>query len=90
MGIKINIHPALQHFANDLGVVEVDDSTVGQCLDQLIRQFPAIGSEGFYKNGKLNQFIDVYLNRERVDPNDLATPTKDGDEIHIVILIGGG
>ncbi len=90
MAIKINIHPALQHFTNDLNVVEINGSTVGQCLDQLIRQFPGISTEGFYKNGKLSQFVEIYVNQERVAHDGLAIPTKDGDEIHIVLMLGGG
>ncbi len=90
MAIKINIHPALQHFTNGLNVVESNGSTVGQCLDQLIRQFPGISTEGFYKNGTLSQFVEIYVNQERVDHDGLAIPTKDGDEIHIVLMLGGG
>jgi len=90
MSVSVNIDSALRHFTNGLDVIEVSGSTVGQCLDQLVKRFPDIASEGFYKNGKLSEFVDFYVNRQRVDPHKLTMPTKDGDVIHIMLIIGGG
>jgi molybdopterin converting factor small subunit len=90
MGVNINIHPDLQHFTGGSGVVEVQGNTVAECFDQLVRQFSSIRRSGFFKEGHLSQFVDVYLNGVRVNSDDLTTPTKDGDRIDVLILIAGG
>ncbi len=42
MSIKIDISYPLQHLANDTEVAEVNGSTVGECLEHLVKQFPGI------------------------------------------------
>jgi len=90
MGIKINIHPILRQYTNKQEIAEVNGSTVGECLDDLIRQFPSIEKGVFDKNGKLLSYVDIYVNRESAYPEELNKPVKDGDELHIAIIIGGG
>ena len=90
MSIKINIHPNLEHLTNGLDVAEVNGSTVGQCLDHLIKQFPGIKEELLDKNGKLLNYVDIWVNLESSFPEELAKPVKDGDELSITFIIGGG
>ena len=90
MGIKINIHPILHQFTNGQAVVEVNGDTVGQCLDDLVKQFPGIETGLFGKNGKLLNYVDIYVNLESSYPEELAKPVKDGDELHIILIIAGG
>ncbi len=42
MSIKIDIPSHLQPFTNNLAVVEVSGSTVGECLNHLVKQFPDV------------------------------------------------
>ena len=51
--------------------------------------FPKL-QELFDKEGKLLEYLSVFVNREIAFPDELATPVKDGDEIHLIPLIGGG
>jgi molybdopterin converting factor small subunit len=90
MGIKINIHPILRQYTNNQEIVEVTGNTVGKCLDNLIKQFPVIEKGIFDKDGKLLSYIDIYVNKESTSPKALNKPVKEGDELHTVILIGGG
>jgi len=90
MGVKINIHQNLQHLTNDQDIVEVSGSTVGQCLDHLVKQFPGIEKELFDKNNKLLSYVEIYINEESAYPDELAKPVKDGDELYIVLIIAGG
>ena len=90
MSVKINIHPTLYHFTNEQDIVEVNGSTVGQCLEQLVAQFPAIRTGLFGKDGKLLNYVDIYVNGESAYPEELAKTVKDGDELHIVLIIAGG
>jgi len=90
MSVKINIHPFLHHLANDQDVVEVNGSTVGQCLEQLVARFPELRQWLFGKDGNLTGLVDIYVNLESSYPEELAKPVKDGDELHIIIIIAGG
>lgn len=90
MSIKVNINPSLHHYTNNLGIVEVNGNTVGQCLEHLTEQFPGIEEALFDKNGKLLNYIDIYVNGESAYPEESAKPVKDGDELYIVIIIAGG
>lgn len=90
MSVKINIHPFLTQHTNNQDVVEVNGSTVGQCLNQLVARFPGLRQWLFEKNGKLNRLVEIYVNMESSYPEELAKPVRDGDELHIIIIISGG
>ncbi len=76
--------------ANGLDVVPVEGNTVGECLSQLIKQFPGMEKALFAKKEKLLNTVEVYLNHVSAYPNELAKPVKNGDEIHLVIMLAGG
>jgi len=90
MSVRINIHPNLHQFTNDQAIVEVNGSTVGQCLDNLVKQFPEIKRGLFGKDGKLLNYVDIYVNQESSYPEELAKPVKDRDELYIALIIAGG
>ncbi|MDH5696327.1 MAG: MoaD/ThiS family protein [Dehalococcoidia bacterium] len=90
MSVKINIPNFLYHLTDNQDVVEVKGNTVGQCLKELVDRFPGLRGWLFGKNGSLNKTVDVYVNMESAYPEELAKPVKDGDELHIIIIISGG
>lgn len=90
MSIKVNIHQNLQHLTNGQDVAEVNGNSIGQCLDHLVRQFPAIEKGLFDKQGKLLNYVDIYVNGESAYPEELAKSVKDGDELSIILIIAGG
>ncbi len=90
MSVKIDVRPGMQHFTNNQDVVEVNGSTVGECLDQLIDQFPVLRDELLDKDGNVLHFVDIYVNGKSSYPEELAKPVKDGDELYILRTIGGG
>lgn len=90
MSIKINIHKTHRQFTNGLDIVEIDGNTVGACLDNLVRQFPDMGKVLFNKKGKLLNVIEIYVNLKSAYPGELAKQVRDGDNIHITLMIAGG
>ncbi len=90
MGIKINIPSYMKSFTNNIEVVEVNGSTVGECLGHLVEQFPSMKKQLFSKNGELFVYIIIPVNGESTYPEQLAKLVKDGDELNIVVIIGGG
>jgi len=90
MPVNIHIHATHRQFTNSLEVVAVEGTTVGECLNQLIKQFLGMEKALFVKKDKLLNTVEVYLNHASAYPNELAKPVKDGDEIHLVIMLAGG
>ena len=90
MSIKINIPSYMQPFTNNMEVVEGNGSTVGKCLNHLVKQFPGMKKQLFSKDGNVFKKIIISVNGESAYPEQLAKPVKDGDELNIVIIIGGG
>ncbi|MCK5581341.1 MAG: hypothetical protein KAJ18_08720, partial [Candidatus Omnitrophica bacterium] len=56
----------------------------------LIQQFPGIETKLFDKNGKLLNYVDIYVNQESSYPEELAKSVKDVDELFITFMIAGG
>jgi molybdopterin converting factor small subunit len=90
MGVKVNLHLTLRRYANDQEAVEVEGQTVGECLRNLVKMFPGLGSNIFDKKGGLNNIVEIYLNMQSAYPNELVKPVKDGDEIHVTMMLAGG
>ena len=90
MSIKVNIPPYLQTFTNKMAVVEVSGGTVGECISHLVAQFSDIKKMLFDESGKLHAYISICINGEDAYPEELAKPVKDGDELYILYIIGGG
>jgi len=90
MSVKVHIHTTHRQFTNGLEVVTVEGSTVGQCLSQLIKQFPEMEKALFAKKDKLLNNVEIYVNHSSAYPNELLKPVKNGDEIHLIIMLAGG
>ena len=90
MSVKIHIRPGLEQLAQGQPVVEVKGSTVGECLNNLIKLFPDIKPALFADNGKVLDYVDIFVNGQSSYPDELARAVKDGDELHILRVIGGG
>ena len=89
MSIKIKVSLDLRRLINHTEVVEVNGSTVGECLKHLVEQFPLFGDRLFSKQGLL-LYVNIYVNGESAYPENLHKPVRDGDEIGIATRVGGG
>ena len=90
MSVKINIPSYLQPHTNDKEVVEVDGSSVNECLNHLTKQFPDMRKMVFAKDGRLLDYVSIYVDGNFAYADELAKPVKDGDELHILYILGGG
>jgi len=88
MSIRIKMSQILRQFTEDQDTVEASGSTVGECLDDLVRQFPEIKKGLFDKNGIL--LVLILINGEAVYQKDLNKPVANGDELHLIRIVGGG
>ncbi len=90
MTVKVNINPILYHFAEGKNVVELNGSTIGECLKELVAKFPDLEKNLFNQRGVLHDYLEIYVNRERVTPGGYGGYVKDGDELYIIPVINGG
>ena len=90
LSVKVRIHPFLVHLTDQHELIEMDCSTVGECLHELSSRYPDIKEWLFEKDGKINNLLEVYVNGESSYPEELAKPVRDGDELQTVIFITGG
>jgi hypothetical protein len=44
----------------------------------------------FVRKDKLQNNVEVFVNDATAYPNELVKPVKDGDDIHLVIMLAGG
>ena len=90
MSIRIHLHPDMSFLAGSNDFVEAAGGTVGECIEQLIARHPALREMIFYKDGQLQTFIEIYVNRKAAYPDELNRKIEDGDEIHLTLTIAGG
>ena len=90
MSVKVYIPHTMQSFTEDQEVLEVQGKNVGECVQSCINLYPQLYNELFKEKGKLNNYIEVYVNQESAYPDELLKPVKDGDEIHISLMLAGG
>ena len=91
MSISVDIFYAdLKQLIDNPDSIEVNGSTVGECLNDLIRQYP--GTERWLLNeqGQLYRNLYVFVNAESAYKAELAAPVKEGDKLIIAFLITGG
>lgn len=90
MSVKINLHKTHRQYTNGEEIVEVSGNKVGECLKKLVQQYPNLENEIFDKKGKLLPVLEIYLNGASAYPDELAKDVKDGDEIHLLVMLAGG
>jgi molybdopterin converting factor small subunit len=65
--------------------------TIGDVIDDVVRQFPGTASHLRAPDGGVHRFVNVYLNDEDVRYlGKLETKVSDGDTVSIVPAVAGG
>jgi molybdopterin converting factor small subunit len=77
-------------FTNNVEVSYVTGNNVSECVDDLVRQYPALKEVLFDKEGKPYRYFEIYINKESAYPDELQKPVKDGDQLHISMILHGG
>ena len=90
MSITVNISTSLQAYTNTTKTVETEGSTVSECLNHLVEEFPALKERFFDTNGNLFRYYRIYVNKKSIHSDGLVKPIKEGDELSIIRMVGGG
>ena len=88
---KIAIPTALRQYTGGQESVEVRGGTIDEALASLTGQYPDLKKHLFDGQGKLRNFVNVYVNDEDIRYQQQEnTPIKESDEISIIPSIAGG
>lgn len=90
MGIKVHLYSGLASYTGSKGVVEVTGHNISDCLGNLTAQYPGLKKVLFDSDGGLLKHVFISVNLESAYPEQLGTPVKETDELHIALIIVGG
>lgn len=86
----IRIPPVLRDNVGGSRTVEVSGSTVAEAIEQLLTRHPSL-RDRITTDGKLSDFINVYVNERDVRFRDgLETPVGADDTIILLPAMAGG
>ena len=91
MAVLVRLPTVLRPYAGGATAVQAEGATVGEVLGDLTSRFPGIAAQVWAQEGKLNRFVNVYLNDDDVRYLDqLDTKVHDSDAISILPAVAGG
>src|ERR1700730_8733793 len=91
MSVKVIIPTALRQHANNEDELQLNSRDVRSALQELVTSFPNLKRYLYSENGRLRNFINIYLNEEDIRYiSGENTPLKDGDTLMIVPSVAGG
>lgn len=90
MPITVRVPGSLRDWFQGSDEVSCQGATLGECIDQLDREFPGIRDRLLDEQGQIGAIL-IFLNGENVMKLEgLATSIADGDEIGIIPFAAGG
>ena len=90
MSIKVHLYSNLQTYTDGRNVVEVNGSTIGECLNDLVKQFPEVRNILLDKQDKLLDQVFISINLQSPYREQIDKQVKDGDDLYIGLIIAGG
>jgi len=90
MSVTVTIPWTMLHITDNRKKIEVEESTIGACFEEVIRRHPRLKKELYTESGVLRPEILIYVNDTAVHANPLSRAVGAGDIIHITTLVVGG
>ena len=91
MAVEIRLPTILRQDAGGQATVQGQGSTLGEVLEDLVRQFPNLAGKVVTEDGNLHKFVNVYVNDDDVRYLDkLDTKVGGDDSISILPAVAGG
>ena len=91
MSIAISIPTMLRRFVDGADELFVEANDVNSALLEAVRLHPKLESQLFGNNGKVRNFILVFVNSSNVKQlQNEKTPLSLGDKISLIPAIAGG
>jgi sulfur-carrier protein len=87
----VRLPSVLRAQADGQRAIEVEGATIGDAVQSLVGQHPALAGQLLTPEGELHRFVNVYLNGRDVRYlAGLDTPVDERDEIRLLPAIAGG
>jgi sulfur-carrier protein len=91
VAVIVRIPTVLRPATEGRKAIDVEGSTVGDVLGQLVADHPGVREQVFTKDGTLHRFLNVYVNDDDVRyTGGLATSVAAGDEVTLLPAVAGG
>ena len=91
MAVRIRVPGPLRRLTGGDAEVTVEGATVSAALTDLEQRYPGFHDRLYDADGKLRQFINIYVNDSDIRFSDgLKTPVGERDEVSIVPAVAGG
>ena len=91
MPVTVYIPTPFRKLAGNQTHVKTTGETVGEVLDTLGAQFPALRHMIYDENDQIPGHINIYVNNQEIHSlQGKDTPVKDGDEMAVIPAIAGG
>jgi molybdopterin converting factor small subunit len=71
-------------------LIDVDGSTVRECLDSASARYPGFREQIFDPHGDVHPFVTLFLNGDELGRGALDHSVTDGDRVEILAAIAGG
>jgi len=89
--IQVRVTAVLQKLVGGQKTVAAKGATVRAILEDLDSRFPGFRGQMYGADGKLQRFVNVYLNDEDIRyTGGPETPVKSGDTLDILPALAGG
>jgi molybdopterin converting factor small subunit len=91
VAVEIRLPTILRQDAGGQATVRANGATLGEVLDDLVRQFPGLAGKVVTDDGTLHKFVNVYVNDDDARYLDkLETKVGDDDVVSILPAVAGG
>jgi len=91
MPVTVHVTSVIQQAVNGQRAFTSDGETVGELIDNIVREYPGFATRIVDEDGALRRFVNVYLNDEDVRYlGGKDTPIKDGDSVSFLPALAGG
>ena len=88
---EVRLPTVLRQHAGGQASVQANGGTVGEVIEDLVRQFPLLAGQIVTDEGAIHKFINLYRNDDDVRYLEkLDTKVQDDDVISILPAVAGG
>jgi sulfur-carrier protein len=89
--VNLRIPTPLRSYTNGQSEIDVQGATVGEAMNDLTLQFPALRPHLYSDNGRLRAFVNLYLNDEDIRQlQGTESLLHEGDRLLLIPSIAGG
>jgi MoaD family protein len=91
MSVEVRVPTVLRKHTGGARVVQAQGPDVAAVIENLEQQFPGLKQELMNEEGKVRQFVNIYVNDEDIRYlQSLQTRLDEGDSLAILPAVAGG